>query len=399
MNNENNLNQNNNYNGFNNQILNNGVNNTNDSNGNQVVSSNDFKNLNSNLNWNVSNNTNSNNQYNGYNNPMNENLTNNQQQNSINQFQTNINQNQNYQYTMNNQNGGNINNDNNKQKKSKKFWICLFAIEIVLFVVLNIIMYGGAISTYTDDERRSGCTANEFIAILKNQNYNVENLTESQDDHLYYEAKKQNLNISFFEYPSNEYAYEEYLYFKDAIQEKEGFRDYYANEESKYYNRYEVTTNGLTYIVARKDNTVVFSIVSSIYSEDINQLFEELGYSGNQDFNMANFITCFLILFISIYTLMLVIYWKIFVKSGYKGWKSLIPIYNIYLMFKIAFGKGWYFLFMFIPLVNFVIIFVLLYKLAKNFGKSTAFAICNIFLFIFTMQIIAFDESEYLLKK
>lgn len=42
---------------------------------------------------------------------------------------------------------------------------------------------------------------------------------------------------------------------------------------------------------------------------------------------------------------------------------------------------------------------MLWYKLAKAFGKSTGFAVCNIFLSVFTLQIIAFDESEYILKR
>ena len=28
--------------------------------------------------------------------------------------------------------------------------------------------------------------------------------------------------------------------------------------------------------------------------------------------------------------------WKIFTKAGEKGWKSLIPIYNVYILFKIS---------------------------------------------------------------
>jgi len=266
--------------------------------------------------------------------------------------------------------------------------------------MFNVMLKMTAVNT-VNDESRMGCNRIEFSNILRSKNYSVTNLTDFQDDHYYYEAEKQNLNISFFEYQNNDDAYDSYMYFYDSIRSE-------ANDLSKSikiagkkdnFNVYEVTDNEKTYIVARKNNTVVFSIVSSQYKEEIKQTFEILGYNTTLDINMSNFLIVFLLIFISIYTFILVIYWKIFVKAGYKGWKSLIPIYNIYLMFKVTFGTGWYFLLMFIPLVNFVIMFVLLYKLAKNFGKSTAFAICNMVLFIFTMQIIAFDESEYLLKK
>ena len=40
--------------------------------------------------------------------------------------------------------------------------------------------------------------------------------------------------------------------------------------------------------------------------------------------------------------LMIVAMWKIFAKAGEKGWKSLIPIYNIYIWFKIAGMKNWF---------------------------------------------------------
>lgn len=34
--------------------------------------------------------------------------------------------------------------------------------------------------------------------------------------------------------------------------------------------------------------------------------------------------------------LQIIALWKIFVKAGEKGWKSIIPIYNIYIMFKMT---------------------------------------------------------------
>lgn len=33
--------------------------------------------------------------------------------------------------------------------------------------------------------------------------------------------------------------------------------------------------------------------------------------------------------------------WRIFQKMGFEGWKSLIPFYNDYLMFKGVYGNGW----------------------------------------------------------
>lgn len=45
---------------------------------------------------------------------------------------------------------------------------------------------------------------------------------------------------------------------------------------------------------------------------------------------------------VAFFILMIVAMWKIFTKAGEKGWKAIIPIYNIYIFFKIADAKGWF---------------------------------------------------------
>lgn len=43
------------------------------------------------------------------------------------------------------------------------------------------------------------------------------------------------------------------------------------------------------------------------------------------------------VLFIIVLLILLVVaYWKMFTKAGIAGWKSLIPLYNVYIAFKIA---------------------------------------------------------------
>lgn len=41
---------------------------------------------------------------------------------------------------------------------------------------------------------------------------------------------------------------------------------------------------------------------------------------------------------IAISILMIIANWKLFTKAGEKGWKCLIPFYNVYIMIKIAFS-------------------------------------------------------------
>ena len=85
--------------------------------------------------------------------------------------------------------------------------------------------------------------------------------------------------------------------------------------------------------------------------------------------------TAYLIVCIIVAVLTIIATWKIFTKAGEKGWKSIIPLYNTYLFFKITWGNGWFFLLLLIPIVNFVIYIVTLWKLAKVFGKGVGFFI------------------------
>lgn len=87
--------------------------------------------------------------------------------------------------------------------------------------------------------------------------------------------------------------------------------------------------------------------------------------------------------------------WKIYAKAGQPGWGALIPIYNVYLLFKITWGNGWYFLLTLIPIANVIIAILTQVKLAKVFGKDGGFAVGLIFLSFIFLPILAFDKSEY----
>ena len=50
----------------------------------------------------------------------------------------------------------------------------------------------------------------------------------------------------------------------------------------------------------------------------------------------------FVIIFIPLFLVMIltvVAYWKLFVKAGEEGWKSLIPVYSTYIAIKLGFGE------------------------------------------------------------
>lgn len=93
---------------------------------------------------------------------------------------------------------------------------------------------------------------------------------------------------------------------------------------------------------------------------------------------------------------MLVAMWKVFTKAGQPGWGCLIPIYNVYLMLKIAGKPGWWLILFFIPVINIVVQIVMTIDIAKNFGRGGWFAAGLIFLPIIFFPILAFGESVYI---
>ncbi len=284
------------------------------------------------------------------------------------------------------------NNDivgNNVNKKSTGFWIGLFVGEFVLFMVLLIFSTKSLVGNLNID----GTDVNTFIATMQNNGYSVQNTMNYISDFVidYYIATKNGYQVDFIVTSNGDATYSIYNQFVNQINSNKGsissnVIDFAVND----YRKYAITTNGTSYIVAKNDNTVIYADAPAEYREELNQLFDSLGY-GNSDGMGIGFYIIMLLMLI----LMFAIYWKIFVKAGYKGWYSLIPVYNIYIMTKVAFGKGIYLLLMFIPIVNFVFVIMLWYKLAKAFGKSNAFAVCNIFFNLITLQIIAFDDSKY----
>jgi hypothetical protein len=55
------------------------------------------------------------------------------------------------------------------------------------------------------------------------------------------------------------------------------------------------------------------------------------------------------ILSISVVILSIVAYWEIYKKASEPGWAAIVPFYNAYVLYKITWGNGWYFLMAFVP--------------------------------------------------
>lgn len=88
----------------------------------------------------------------------------------------------------------------------------------------------------------------------------------------------------------------------------------------------------------------------------------------------------FMLVMLAIVVAFIIGMWKVFAKAGQPGWASIIPIYNIYVLCKIAGRPGWWVLLFLIPLVNLIVSIVLAIDVAKSFGQSALFGVLLLFL-------------------
>ena len=98
--------------------------------------------------------------------------------------------------------------------------------------------------------------------------------------------------------------------------------------------------------------------------------------------------------------LQIVAMWKLFNKAGKPGWASIVPVYNIIVLFEII-GYKWYYIFLFllgcVPIVGQLafVLFSIHYnvKLSKAFGKDIGYGIGLAFLPVVFMLIFAFSKN------
>ncbi len=143
----------------------------------------------------------------------------------------------------------------------------------------------------------------------------------------------------------------------------------------------------------------------------------------------STFTAMYIVWFIVAYAIAVIPTWKVFTKAGIPGWKSIIPVYNSYLLYKIAWKPSMFFVtlglgvvylilvaisagiaagggsvgsaiaFLIIGLILIIgalVIEIMCYhKLSKSFGHGVGFTLGLIFLSIIFLYILAFGSSEY----
>lgn len=98
---------------------------------------------------------------------------------------------------------------------------------------------------------------------------------------------------------------------------------------------------------------------------------------------------------LAIFILQIVAKWKIFNKAGEHGWAALVPFYSTYVLYKITWENGLFFLLSYIPCLNVIVTVMTNMKLSAVFGKNDGFAIGLSLLGFIFYPVLAFDSSEY----
>ncbi len=107
----------------------------------------------------------------------------------------------------------------------------------------------------------------------------------------------------------------------------------------------------------------------------------------------------------------LIAQWKIFTKANEKGWKSIIPIYNTFVLYKISGISPWLYVVIIIcgalsAINNSIIVLLALliviiinvyqnYSLAKSFGKGLGYTLGLLFLNTIFVCILGFGNAKY----
>ena len=135
-------------------------------------------------------------------------------------------------------------------------------------------------------------------------------------------------------------------------------------------------------------------MMENMYPYDTASSFLDPGLSSLTDSSLT-ILAIFGFISLAIFILQIVAKWKIFAKAGEHGWTALIPFYNTYMLYKITWENGLFFLLSYIPCLNVIVTVMTNMKLAAVFGKNDGFAIGLSFLSFIFYPILAFDSSEY----
>ena len=146
----------------------------------------------------------------------------------------------------------------------------------------------------------------------------------------------------------------------------------------------------------------------------MNTFHYEFGFGDGAAAIILGLLATWAIVVILWYVLQVIAYWRIFTKAGEAGWKSLIPIYNTYVQYRISWDAKFFWILAliavvtgilsavelpFVPLLGGLAIWfinvVAFYKLSLAYGHGVGFAIGLFFLSPIFMLILGLGSSQY----
>ena len=155
------------------------------------------------------------------------------------------------------------------------------------------------------------------------------------------------------------------------------------------------------------ENITSFEELANLVAENSNlTTTQSAGVVGGLFGILAGMIAVVIVVALVIYVLLVIAQWKIFTKAGEAGWKSIIPFYNIAILYKISNMSPWLVLVYIgtiIPILNIfagiaIYVFTLYQKinLAKGFNKETGFTVGMIVLPTIYSLILGLGDSKYI---
>lgn len=122
----------------------------------------------------------------------------------------------------------------------------------------------------------------------------------------------------------------------------------------------------------------------------MTHVFTTLAQASNDAGGMV-----FMVIVLALLVLVIAGFWKVFTKAGQPGWAAIVPIFNLYILLKIA-GRPWWWLILFvIPIVSIIVTIIVSIDVAKSFGKGVVFGIGLALLAFIFYPILGFGDAEY----
>jgi hypothetical protein len=116
-------------------------------------------------------------------------------------------------------------------------------------------------------------------------------------------------------------------------------------------------------------------------------------FAMNNDFD---FPIAVIIIWLALVVFIFAAMWRVYTKANQPGWAAIIPIYNVYIMTKIAGRPGYWVLLCLIPLANIIFMIWLYNMISKSFGKDEGFTAGLVLLGVIFWPILGFGSAKYL---